>query len=59
MGVKAGSFRALRVDYLSDRTNPLGEPVRSTCWYAEGVGLVRMEVPGASVELLSFTPGRD
>lgn len=57
--VRAGSFRTVRVDYESSRTNALGDPVYSMSWYAEGVGLVRMELPNASVELVSFTPGRD
>src|SRR5262245_16164543 len=39
--VKAGSFRAVRVDSESSRINALGDPVRFTCWYVEGVGLVR------------------
>lgn len=61
----AGRFSAVRVE-MTHRTNATDQ-MRTTCWYAVGVGLVKMsyrprnaKVATNEVKLLkSFTPGKN
>jgi hypothetical protein len=54
--IPAGEFTAARVDWAipSDKMNPV-----ATCWFVEGMGLVRFDFVGKSSVLKSFTPGKD
>lgn len=55
--VPAGRFAAIRVEQES---SPFADKaVKSTSWYAPGVGLVKKVHPDGSAQVLkSFTPGR-
>jgi len=58
--VPAGKFVAARVDYELTTPVPQEQKSRWTCWYALGVGLVKMEYDGKVFRALkSFTPGKD
>lgn len=57
--VAAGTFRAVRVDMVAESGGAIR--LRTTAWYAPGVGLVKAATSGnvtSAVELKSFTPGK-
>jgi hypothetical protein len=35
-----------------------GQSRKQTYWYAAGVGLIKREMPGRTIELKEFTPGK-
>jgi hypothetical protein len=55
--VPAGKFKALRVEKIV--TTSTGVPLRSTFWYAPGVGLVKMNHVGLERVLKTFTPAKE
>jgi hypothetical protein len=58
--VPAGTFEAVRVEWWITLPSVRDPVLVKTCWYAQGVGLVKKtdELPGEGV-LKSFTPGKD
>lgn len=57
--VTAGKYKALKVEFQTEQG---GRVIKSTAWYAAGIGLVKQvsEEKGSilTVELKSFTPGK-
>ncbi len=58
--VPAGKFRATKVLFTVNEVNgkALDIPQSYTSWYAQGVGLVRLEYKDGEKVLKSFTPGK-
>jgi hypothetical protein len=58
--VPAGKYRAIRIDSVTDQ---VGSSYKAACWYAPGVGLVKMVADTGGTKfsqlLKSFTPGKD
>jgi len=59
--VPAGKFQAVPVVFTVTEWDGkrLPKPTVSTCWYAEGVGLVKMKHDDGEKVLKEFTPGTD
>jgi hypothetical protein len=61
--VPASKFNAVRLDMsetnsLAGAVNQIGQPIKSSCWYAPGVGLVMQEWNGLATTLKSFHPAK-
>jgi hypothetical protein len=58
--VPAGKFRATKVVFTVTEVNGEARPIPHayTFWYAQGIGLVRLEYRGGEKVLKSFTPGK-
>jgi hypothetical protein len=53
--VLAGKYKAIRLD----AETKAGELTRKhTQWYAPGIGVIKTETPGGTIELKEFTPGK-
>jgi hypothetical protein len=56
--VPAGTFKAVPVVYTVTEVDgkPIAKPKVYTCWYAAGVGLVKLKYDGVEKVLKAFTP---
>jgi RNA polymerase sigma factor (sigma-70 family) len=56
--VPAGTFKAVPVVYTVTEVDgkPIPKPTVYTCWYAAGVGLVKLKCDGREMVLKAFTP---
>lgn len=53
--IPAGKYHTIRVDWDGKSS---GRPLKSSLWYAAGVGIVKMTVGEQVMELRSFTPAK-